>query len=246
MGKDGPELVVTIVNVSPEELPGWDTNLYEVSLQVDAGETEAFTLDNLPDSFRYDRHVAAYGVNGGVERVDKHDVPHHRRGAARPAAPLVLGRRRGSRAGLRVHHSRRRTPSRRCAPSSRPPSGGVPSTGPRPRWTGVRTRSGGPTGCARRPAGRPRGTPTRWRGWPAGSACSRPTKRSGARSSWPIAHSMWHRRSDTPAGGRSSSASWSATSHRSWTRPPTGSAMWWTRSGSPRAEGRPKPISSMC
>ena len=70
MGKDGPELVVTIVNVSPEELPHWDTNLYEVSLVVHAGETEAFTLDNLPDSFRYDRHVAAYGVNGGVERVD--------------------------------------------------------------------------------------------------------------------------------------------------------------------------------
>ena len=70
MGKDGPELVVTIVNISPEELPHWDTNLYEVSLQVDAGETESFTLDNLPDSFRYDRYVPAYGVNGGVERMD--------------------------------------------------------------------------------------------------------------------------------------------------------------------------------
>jgi Helicase conserved C-terminal domain len=69
LGKDGPELVVTIVNVSPEELAGWDTNLYEVSLQVDAGPTERFTLDNLPDSFRYDRTVAAYGVNGGVEQV---------------------------------------------------------------------------------------------------------------------------------------------------------------------------------
>jgi hypothetical protein len=68
--KDGFELVVTVVNISPEKLPGWDTNLYEVALQVDAGPTEPFTLDNLPDSFRYDRHVAAYGVNGGVERVD--------------------------------------------------------------------------------------------------------------------------------------------------------------------------------
>lgn len=69
IGKDGPELVVTIVNVSPEELAGWDTNLYEVTLQVDVGPTERFTLDNLPDSFRYDRTVAAYGVNGGVEQV---------------------------------------------------------------------------------------------------------------------------------------------------------------------------------
>ena len=37
LGKDGPELVVTLVNVSPEELDGWDTNLYEASLQVDVG-----------------------------------------------------------------------------------------------------------------------------------------------------------------------------------------------------------------
>jgi hypothetical protein len=68
-GKDGPELVVTLVNISPEELDGWDTNVYEASLQVDVGRTERFTLDNLPDSFRYDRTVAAYGVNGGVEQL---------------------------------------------------------------------------------------------------------------------------------------------------------------------------------
>jgi len=70
IGKDGPELVVTLVNLSPEELDGWDTNVYEARLDVDAGSTLAFTLDNLPDSFRYDRTVPAYGVNGGVERVD--------------------------------------------------------------------------------------------------------------------------------------------------------------------------------
>jgi hypothetical protein len=70
IGKDGPELVVTLVNLSPEELDGWDTNLYEARLEVDAGSTLAFTLDNLPDSFRYDRTVPAYGVNGGVEQVD--------------------------------------------------------------------------------------------------------------------------------------------------------------------------------
>lgn len=70
VGKDGLELVVTVVNLSPEEIPHWDTNVYEASLVVDAGETLPFTLDNLPDSFRYDRTVAAYGVNGGVEKID--------------------------------------------------------------------------------------------------------------------------------------------------------------------------------
>ena len=70
VGKDGPELVVTLVNVSPEEIPNWDTNVYEASLVVDAGETLPFKLDNLPESFRYDRTVEAYGVNGGVEKID--------------------------------------------------------------------------------------------------------------------------------------------------------------------------------
>jgi len=70
IGKDGLELVVTLVNISPEKIPHLDTNVYEASLVVDAGSTLPFTLDNLPDSFRHDRTVAAYGVNGGVERVD--------------------------------------------------------------------------------------------------------------------------------------------------------------------------------
>lgn len=69
LGKDGPELVVTLVNVSPEEVAGWDTNVYEASLEVEAGPTLPFTLDNLPDSFRYDRTVPAYGVNGGIEAL---------------------------------------------------------------------------------------------------------------------------------------------------------------------------------
>ena len=69
LGKDGPELVVTLVNVSPEELDGWDTNVYEASMRVDVGDTLPFTLDNLPDSFRYSRTVPAYGVNGGVEQI---------------------------------------------------------------------------------------------------------------------------------------------------------------------------------
>ena len=65
-GQLGPELVVTITNLSPEEIPGLDTNLYEVELSVDVGPTVPFVLDELPDSFRYDREVSAYGVNGGV------------------------------------------------------------------------------------------------------------------------------------------------------------------------------------
>ena len=66
-GKDGPQLALTVVNVSPEERDGLDTNLYEVEFQAEVGPTEPFVLDDLPDSFRYDRHVPAYGMNGGVE-----------------------------------------------------------------------------------------------------------------------------------------------------------------------------------
>lgn len=65
-GKDGPQLALTLVNVSPVEVPHLDTNLYEVELEADVGPTMSFILDSLPDSFRYDRRVAAYGINGGV------------------------------------------------------------------------------------------------------------------------------------------------------------------------------------
>lgn len=65
-GRDGPELVLTVVNVSPAKVDGLDTNLYEVELEAQVGPTLPFLLDNLPDSFRYDRRVPAYGVNGGV------------------------------------------------------------------------------------------------------------------------------------------------------------------------------------
>ena len=66
MGQLGPELVVTLVNVSPPEIDGLDTNLYETELEVDVGPTQPFRLDTLADSFRYDRMVPAYGINGGV------------------------------------------------------------------------------------------------------------------------------------------------------------------------------------
>jgi Helicase conserved C-terminal domain len=69
LGREGPELVVTLVNVSPKELPHLDTNLYQAELYVDVGQTEDFLLEGLEDTFRYDRHIPAYGVNAGVERV---------------------------------------------------------------------------------------------------------------------------------------------------------------------------------
>lgn len=68
-GKDGPELVITLVNVSPVEVPHLDSNLYEAELKVDVGATVPFLLEGLPDSFRYDRNVAAYGVNAGVREL---------------------------------------------------------------------------------------------------------------------------------------------------------------------------------
>lgn len=61
-----PSLAVVVVNDSLEK-QAVDSNLYEVVLELHAGATTPFLLDSLPDSFRYDRHVPAYGINGGVE-----------------------------------------------------------------------------------------------------------------------------------------------------------------------------------
>lgn len=65
-GKQGPELVLTVVNVSSAELDLLDTNLYEVELEAGVGPTLPFLLENLPGSFRYDRRIPAYGINCGV------------------------------------------------------------------------------------------------------------------------------------------------------------------------------------
>jgi hypothetical protein len=65
-----PELVVELVNTSPADGgPLKDTHLYEVSLEVSGLATEPFILESLPDSFRYDRRIPAYGINVGVEAV---------------------------------------------------------------------------------------------------------------------------------------------------------------------------------
>jgi helicase-like protein len=64
----GTELAIMLVNTSPEDDPNVkDTRLYECSVQVSDLETVPFILEALPDSFRYDRNVAAYGINCGVE-----------------------------------------------------------------------------------------------------------------------------------------------------------------------------------
>lgn len=62
------ELIVQLVNTSPEKAPGLtDSHLYETQLEVSGLQTKPFQLEALPDSFRYDRDVPAYGVNVGVE-----------------------------------------------------------------------------------------------------------------------------------------------------------------------------------
>ena len=66
----GLELAVTLVNTSPMKHKALkDTNLYECSLAVSGLRTCPFMLEALPDAFRYDRRVAAYGINCGVDET---------------------------------------------------------------------------------------------------------------------------------------------------------------------------------
>jgi hypothetical protein len=63
-----PELVLQLVNTSPAKKAGLaDTHLYETSLEISGVATEPFLLEALPDTFRYERRVDAYGINVGVE-----------------------------------------------------------------------------------------------------------------------------------------------------------------------------------
>ncbi|WP_343896598.1 helicase-related protein [Craurococcus roseus] len=70
-GRDGrPELIAQLVNTSPDKHPDprvdKGTQLYECCLEVDGLATSPFKLEALPDSFRYDRDVPAYGLNVGI------------------------------------------------------------------------------------------------------------------------------------------------------------------------------------
>jgi len=69
-----PELTILLVNRSPRDHAVLkDTNLYECALGVSGLSVEPYQLEALPDSFRYDRSVLAYGINCGVEAVE-HDT----------------------------------------------------------------------------------------------------------------------------------------------------------------------------
>jgi len=64
----GDELTILLVNTSPEEHDRLhDTNIYECGFEVAGLERVPYLLEGLPDSFRYDRRVEAYGINGGFE-----------------------------------------------------------------------------------------------------------------------------------------------------------------------------------
>ncbi|WP_110343358.1 helicase-related protein [Prauserella flavalba] len=62
------ELVVQLVNTSPQR-GLTDSHLYETEIEISGLATVPFQMESLPDSFRYDRAVPAYGVNVGVDVV---------------------------------------------------------------------------------------------------------------------------------------------------------------------------------
>ncbi len=66
-GLESPSLDVTFVNLSDESISGFDSRFYEVELGLrPISPTEPFLLESLPDSFRHDRRVPAYGINSGA------------------------------------------------------------------------------------------------------------------------------------------------------------------------------------
>ncbi len=61
------EISVALVNCSPDDSKDFeDTHLYECRLELIDVAYEPYLLEALPDAFRYDRAVAAYGINCGV------------------------------------------------------------------------------------------------------------------------------------------------------------------------------------
>ncbi|BAZ92555.1 helicase [Thiohalobacter thiocyanaticus] len=62
------ELVVSLVNATPKEVAALsDVNLFECWIEIDGIETTPYALEALPDSFRYNRDIPAYGINCGIE-----------------------------------------------------------------------------------------------------------------------------------------------------------------------------------
>jgi Helicase conserved C-terminal domain len=58
---------VSFVNAGDEQARKVDPNLYEVDMELEVGEIDPIELDALPDSFRYDRRIPAFGLYCGVE-----------------------------------------------------------------------------------------------------------------------------------------------------------------------------------
>lgn len=70
---DEYESIVTLVNTSLsayDSNSSTDTRLYECQLEVLNAELKPFLLETLPDAFRYDRKILAYGINCGVLELD--------------------------------------------------------------------------------------------------------------------------------------------------------------------------------
>lgn len=68
---DALELVIQLVNTSPDRHPHLsDTHLYETRFVVRDLPAIPFELEALPDSFRYDRLVPAFGINVAVSVSD--------------------------------------------------------------------------------------------------------------------------------------------------------------------------------
>lgn len=64
------DVTVQLVNISKKKGGTIkDTNFYETSLSLEGVKTIPFTLAAMPDSFRYNRSVEAYGINCGVGRA---------------------------------------------------------------------------------------------------------------------------------------------------------------------------------
>ena len=79
------DVTVVLVNETPSKQRGVDPNLYEVRLELEVGDLEDIYLDALPDSFRYDRKVPAFGIYGGVDYIS---------GKLRTTDAIVADRRR--------------------------------------------------------------------------------------------------------------------------------------------------------
>lgn len=68
------ELTIQLVNDANPDHPNAGSHakgrLFECILEVDGLATDDYLLEDLPDSFRYDRRVPAWGLNCGVQRTE--------------------------------------------------------------------------------------------------------------------------------------------------------------------------------